>query len=95
MVDLDVQIKRIQEKLQLILKQQILLQKENLRLKKELEKANSSNVEKQDLLQLMQQQVDALKLGSGSLDQTEKIALGKRIDLYLKEIDKCIAILNN
>lgn len=94
MVDLDSQIKRIQEKLQVLLKQQLLLQKENLRLKKELEKAQTGNSEKQELLQVLQQQVDTLKLGSGSLDESEKQSLGKRIDGYLKEIDKCLAILN-
>lgn len=94
MVDLDSQIKRIQEKLQVLLKQQSLLHKENLRLKKELEKAMTGNAEKQELLQVLQQQVDTLKLGSGSLNESEKQSLGKRIDGYLKEIDKCLAILN-
>lgn len=94
MVDLDPQIKRIQEKLQVLLKQQLVLQKENQRLKKELEKNITGNSEKQELLQVLQQQVDTLKLGSGKLDESEKQSLSKRIDGYLKEIDKCLAILN-
>jgi hypothetical protein len=94
MVDLDLQIKRIQEKLQVLLKQQLILQKENQRLKKELEKAITGNSEKQELLQVLQQQVDTLKLGSGKLDESEKQSLSRRIDVYLKEIDKCLAILN-
>ena len=94
MVDLDSQIKRIQEKLQVLLKQQLVLQKENQRLKKELEKAITGNSEKQELLQVLQQQVDTLKLGSGKLDESEKQSLSRRIDVYLKEIDKCLAILN-
>lgn len=94
MVDLDSQIKRIQEKLQVLLKQQLVLQKENQRLKKELEKNITGNSEKQELLQVLQQQVDTLKLGSGKLDESEKQSLSKRIDGYLKEIDKCLAILN-
>jgi chromosome segregation ATPase len=94
MVDLSTQIKSIQEKVQQLLKQQALLQKENQRLKKEQEKLMLQNEEKQALIMTLQQQLDALKLGSGSLNETEKHALGKRIDVYLKEIDKCLALLN-
>ena len=94
MVDLDLQIKCIQDKLQLLLKQQSVLQKENQRLKKELEKASTDLSEKNSLIQSIQQQMDVAKLGSGNLNEAEKNALGKRIDIYLKEIDKCLALLN-
>lgn len=94
MVELDLQIKAIQDKLQQLLKQHQLLQKENGKLKKELEKAQMLNGEKEQGLQSLKQQVDVLKLGSGNLDAAEKNALGKRIDTYLKEIDKCLALLN-
>ncbi|MDE3251618.1 MAG: hypothetical protein KGO92_02355 [Bacteroidota bacterium] len=94
MVDLSIQIKSIQDKVQQLLKQQTLLQKENQRLKKEQEKLIVQNEEKQAQILALQQQLDALKLGSGSLNETEKHALGKRIDVYLKEIDKCLALLN-
>ncbi len=94
MVDLALQIKSIQDKLQQLLKQQALLQRENQRLQKELDKATILSNEKDLSLRSIRQQVDALKLGSGNLTETEKIALGKRIDGYLKEIDKCLALLN-
>jgi cell division protein FtsB len=94
MVELDLHIKNIQDKLQLLLKQQQLLQKENDKLKKELEKASQSNTEKEQTMQTLQRQMDVLKLGSGNLDESEKAALGKRIDAYLKELDKCLALLN-
>ena len=94
MVDIDLQIKSIQDKLQQLLKQQALLQKENTRLKKDLEKANSLIEEKQQTMLALQQQVDVVKLSSGKLNDAEKNALGKRIDTYLKEIDKCLSLLN-
>ncbi|MDB5209781.1 MAG: hypothetical protein JWQ30_608 [Sediminibacterium sp.] len=94
MVDLDLQIKNIQDKLQQLLKQQALLQKENQKLKKDLEKAMLDNGEKEQSLQAIRQQVDVIKMGSGNLNDAEKTALGKRIDGYLKEIDKCLALLN-
>jgi len=94
MVDLDLQIRNIQDKLQLLLKQQSVLVKENQRLKKELDKAVSMVDEKEQFIQSLHQKVDTLKLGAGNLDAAEKHALGKRIDVYLKEIDKCLALLN-
>lgn len=94
MVDLALQIKSIQDKLQQLLKQQAMLQKENQKLKKDIEKSALISGEKEEALQAIQQQVDVLKLGSGNLDEAEKNALGKRIDVYLKEIDKCLALLN-
>ena len=94
MVDLDLQIKSIQDKLQQLLKRQGVLQKENQKLKKDLEKALSATQEKEQTLQAIQQQMDVLKLGSGSLNDEEKNALSKRIDVYLKEIDKCLSLLN-
>ena len=94
MVDLDLQIKSIQAKLQQLLKQQAVLQRENQRLKKELDKATGLLEEKQSVMQSLQQQMDVVKLGSGNLNEAEKNALSKRIDVYLKEIDKCLALLN-
>lgn len=94
MSDLDLQIKSIQEKLQQLLKQQALLQKENGRLKKELEKSRQAAADKVAQVQALQQQVDAARLGSGQINATDRAALDKRIDVYLKEIDKCLAMLN-
>ena len=94
MAELDLQIKSIQDKLQQLLKQHQLLQKENGKLKKDLEKAQLLSNEKEASLQALKQQVDVFKLGSGNLDAGEKNALGKRIDTYLKEIDRCLALLN-
>lgn len=94
MVDLDLQIKSIQDKLQQLLRRQAVLQKENQRLKKELEKAGGIDGEKDRQIQSLQQKVDTLKIGSLHLNEEDKSALGKRIDSYLKEIDKCLAMLN-
>lgn len=88
-------LKSIQAKLQQVLKQYQLLQKENLQLKKELARSQAHNQEKSEQLQALQQQVDVLKLGVKGWNEQEKAELEKRIDVYLKEIDKCIALLNN
>lgn len=97
MVDLESQIKNVQEKLQQLLRQQQLLHKENQRLRREVDRATQLSQEKEDLAMLLQQQMDALKLGGGassSRSEEDKTTLEKRIDGYLKEIDKCLALLN-
>lgn len=95
MADIESQIKRVQDKLQQLLRQQAALQKENQRLKKELDAANRSAGEKETALAALKQQLDVLKMGSGNqLSESEKTALSRRIDGYLKEIDKCMALLN-
>lgn len=94
MADLSEQIKRIQDKLQLLLKQQAVLQKENNRLKNDLQEAIFDNMKKTEALHTIQQQVDVLKMGSSALSETEKHTLNKRIDGYLREIDQCLALLN-
>ena len=94
MEDLTSQIKNIQDKLQQLLKQHGQLQKENGQLRKDLDRTQALMNEKERELAAAQQQLDVLKMGSGNLSQGEKDALGKRIDGYLKEIDKCLALLN-
>ena len=41
----------------------------------------------------LKQQVEVLKLSNGEMDEAEKKQFEKRINSYLKEIDKCIAAL--
>lgn len=94
MVDLDLHIKNIQDKLQQLLRNHQILTKENQRLQKELEKSQQQIGEKEQLIYTLQQQVDALQLGTTAQSPEEKAMLEKRINGYLKEIDKCLALLN-
>lgn len=94
MPDLDDHIKRINEKVQQLLKQYLLLQKENERLKTELASSKKQLSEKQGELDLLTLRNQVLKASRSVLKEEEKKALEKRITLYLKEIDRCIAGLN-
>lgn len=87
------QLKRIQEKLQQVLKQQSALQKENQSLKDELDSTKKQSVQHHENIDRLKQQVEVLKMGSGEMNTTEKKLLEKRINTYLKEIDRCIAML--
>lgn len=86
-------LKRIQEKLQLLLKEHAILQKENSRLKEELHDAREKIKDHQKNADELKQQVSILKVSTGEMSETDKKEFEKRINGYLKEIDRCIALL--
>ena len=88
------QIKRIQEKVQLLVKQHTLLQKENLQLKLELDAVKKNGSEQLESMEQLKQQVEVLKFSNGEMDADEKKQFEKRINTYVKEIDRCIAMLS-
>lgn len=89
------QIHRIEDKVQQLLKEYDLVKKEAERLQKENAALSLELQSKTALLSTVQQQVDALKLTSTGLEEGSKKELEKRIDIYLKDIDKCLALLNS
>ena len=94
MSDLEVQLKRIQDKLQQMLKQYAVLQKENSRMKEELQRDTKNTLVNQQYIDDLKQQVEVLKITSGNWDETDKKEFEKRINSYIKEIDRCIALLS-
>ena len=93
MSEAEVRIRRIQEKVGLLLKQSQELRRENKTLKSELEKAAKEATRQHDQVAALKQQVEVLKIGSGSWDDNDKKAFEKRINQYIREIDKCIVLL--
>lgn len=87
------QLKRIQEKLQQLLKLHAALQKENSRLKTDLTAANEKLTAQQKNAEELKQQVSILKVSSGNMSEADKREFEKRINGYLKEIDRCITLL--
>lgn len=94
MPDIESQLKKIQDKLHQLLKQHSVLQKENYRLKEELEQSTKEVLVHQQQIEDLKQQVEVLKITSGSWDENDRKAFEKRINLYVKEIDRCIALLS-
>lgn len=86
-------LKRIQDKLQQLLKQYAALQKENSRLIQELASAQQKLAAYQKNTDELKQQVSVLKLSTGEMSEADKKEFEKRINGYLKEIDRCIALL--
>lgn len=93
MSELESQLKRIQEKIQHLLKEQTVLQKENQQLEKELCKHKDQSSLQRETIDTLKQQVEVLKLSSGEMDEADKKEIEKRINTYIKEIDRCIVLL--
>ncbi len=94
MSELEENIKRINTKLQKLLKDYNQLQKDGLRqssLIAELKKENDKNV---TTIFTLQQQVNILKSSAGQMSPSEKKLFEKHINQYVKEIDTCIGLLS-
>jgi septal ring factor EnvC (AmiA/AmiB activator) len=87
-------LKQIQDKLQQLLKQYATVRKENAKLKEELESLKQNNAAQQRNLDELKQQVGVLKLNAGEMSEADKKEFEKRITVYVKEIDRCIAMLS-
>lgn len=87
-------LKRIQDKVQQLLKQHISLQKENQALKEELDIIKKETSHYKEDSESFRQQVEILKYSNGEMGDEDKKQFEKRINTYLKEIDRCIAMLS-
>lgn len=92
--EIDVQLKNLQAKLQQLLKQYQLLQKENEQLKKQLELNKNYAANSHELNQSLQQKMVVNGLVHQQNNSADKVVLEKKIDKYLQEIDKCLLLLN-
>ena len=86
--------KRISEKLHQLLKLFSILQKENEKLKNELTETRNRSKEKDEQLELLALRIEVLKAAKGEMTEDEKKSFEKKINLYLREIDKCISLVN-
>ena len=90
----EVQLKRIHEKANHLVKQYHQLQIENEQLKKEVR----SSFEKQELSRIkvenLEEKIAVLKTATGQLNNADKKEVEKRLNHYLKEIDRCITMLS-
>jgi chromosome segregation ATPase len=88
-------LKRIREKLATLLGQYNALQQEKQRLTSEIETIKKLLTQEQSQKELLSTQLSAAKLQTSSLSETEKAAFEKKINHYIKEIDRCISQLGN
>lgn len=87
-------IGRVNNKLQQLLKQYYLLQKENEKLRLALASLQSTCEQDADKISRLEQQVSILKSATGQMEAPDKKVFEKQINQYIKEIDKCIGLLS-
>ena len=88
------QIKDINKKLQQFLKQHAALQKENLILSREISEYREKEKAEMEKINLLQMQTSILKASAGKMTDEERIEFEKRINLYIKDLEKCMTMLN-
>ena len=94
MSEIEDHIKRVSNKLQQLLKQYQLLQKENEKLKDTLKELQQTKQQEAEQIYRLQQQVSILKTSIGQMTEIDKKVFEKQINQYIKEIDKCIGLLS-
>ncbi len=92
---IDEQIQRIEGKVLQLLKEYNSAQKEIQRLQKENNRLNELLQSYNDETIKLNQKENTMKISAESLKNHSKKDLEKRIDAYLKDIDKCLALLHS
>jgi len=93
MEELKAQIKELQLAVQALLKKLNNVQRENEHLKQLTAELQQGLTDKENTMQSAQQKIDARSL-STLYDDDEKKLLHQRIDVYLRDIEKCLSLLN-
>jgi peptidoglycan hydrolase CwlO-like protein len=88
------QIERIRLKIQAILKKQQTLEKENEKLKTDIERRLHLEKELKEKVGQLEEQTSLLKASSGQMDDASRKAFEKQLNHYIREIDRCIAMLS-
>ena len=94
MNDLEQHIKRINDKLQHLLKNYQLLQKENERQARLIDTLQQSKEKDMQQINELQEKVSILKAASGQMNEADKKEFEKNISKYIRDIDKCIGMLS-
>lgn len=94
MADLEQNIKRINDKLQQLLKNYQQLQKETQRQAKLIEELKQAKEKDTQLITTLQEKIGILKAAAGKMNEKDKKEFEKTINQYIKEVDKCIGMLS-
>ena len=94
MSDLQQNIKRINDKLQQLLKNYQQLQKENSRQSELIKQLKETKEKDQQQIISLQEKISILKAAAGKMNEADKKEFEKNISQYIREIDKCIGILS-
>ncbi len=70
------------------------MQQESDRLRRTLTETEEKLRQAQEQTNLLRLQLDVLKMNAGELNTADKKEIEKKLNGYLKEIDRCIALLS-
>ena len=90
----DEQIRQIRQKINLLIKRCKILEQENGKLKEENTVLNEQVKQQISSIDTLKSKNAIAGVQLSELSSEDKQTLKKKIDLYLKEIDKCIAAIN-
>ncbi|ANE52603.1 hypothetical protein [Flavisolibacter tropicus] len=93
-MSVDQQFNAVQEKLQLLLKQHNRLKRENEQLRQLLQEQKEQQGLSLQLIEQLEQQVAILKYATTEMNEIDRKEFERKINQFLKEIDKCIAFLS-
>ena len=93
-MSVDQQFTALYEKLQQLLRQYNRLEKENERLRQDIEDSKKKEVLTQGKVEELRQQVSILKLAAGEMSDKDKKTFERKLNQYIKEIDKTITYLS-
>ena len=88
-------LQRVNDKLQQVAQRYQSLQKENLQLTRELRVLKEREEAREKKVIELELKMAAIKTATGRLDDSEKKEIDKRLNHYIREIDRCIALLSD
>lgn len=88
------QIKDINKKLQQFIKRHAALQKENSTLSREINEYREKDKAGIEKINLLEMEASILKASAGKMNEKEKSEFEKRINQYIKDLEKCMTMLN-
>jgi len=95
MQEVENHITRINSKLQELLKKHASLVKENLQQQKNIQRLEQENESKDSRIRVLEQQQHILRSAAGKMNEPDKKEFEQVINKYIREIDKCIHLLND
>lgn len=94
MKTIEEQTKDINKKLQQFIKRYAALQKENSILSREISECREKEKAEMEKINLLEMQTSILKASTGKMNESEKMEFEKRINLYIRDLEKCMTMLN-
>ncbi len=88
------QLKILTEKLQLLVKKFATLKKENISLATALNESQLQEKSSHENISRLEMETSILKASAGKMDDKERVNFEKQINHYIKDLEKCMTMLN-